>query len=189
MEEEKLSKGEVQSEKIVVRSAKECAYVAVFVALVVAAQFALSFVPGVEIVTLLFVTYSFVFGVKRGVVAAVVFSVLRQVVFGFYPTVLITYLIYYPLLALSFGALGHVIKSPLKFLALIVLIACVLSVCFIMLDNLITPLWYGLDKDATKLYFSSSLPLIAPTLICTAGSLTLLFLPLLKVFGIIKARL
>ena len=56
------------------RAAKECAYLAVFVALLIAAQFVFSFLPGVEIVTVLFVGYAFVFGVKRGMLAATAFS-------------------------------------------------------------------------------------------------------------------
>ena len=40
------------------RSAKEIAYVAVFCALLIGGQFLLAAVPGVEIVTLLFVCYA-----------------------------------------------------------------------------------------------------------------------------------
>ena len=67
---------------------KDCAYIAVFVALTIAAQLCLSFLPGVEVVTVLFITFSFVFGCRRGVAAATVFSLLRQLIFGFFPTVL-----------------------------------------------------------------------------------------------------
>ena len=77
---------------LVWRSGKECAYLAVFVALVIAAQLLLASIPGVEVVTLLLVTYSFVFGVRRGMIAATAFSLLRMLVFGFSPTVLILYL-------------------------------------------------------------------------------------------------
>ena len=88
------------------RASKECAYVAVFAALLIAAQLCFAFLPGVEIVTVLFIAYSFVFGARRGVLSAVTFSLLRQLVFGFFPVVLILYLIYYPLLAFLFGFLG-----------------------------------------------------------------------------------
>ena len=59
--------------KGVTHSAKECAYIAVFVALVIAAQLAFSAVPGVEVVTVLFVAYAFTFGVARGMIAATAF--------------------------------------------------------------------------------------------------------------------
>ena len=63
---------------VAVRSAKECAYLALFVALQIAAQLLFSALPGVEIVTLLFISYSFVFGVRRGTLAATAFALLRQ---------------------------------------------------------------------------------------------------------------
>ena len=86
-------------QKIAVRSAKECAYLAVFVALLIGGQLALSAVPGVEIVTVLLVAYAFVFGACRGMMVATAFSLLRQMVFPFSPTVLVLYLIYYNFLS------------------------------------------------------------------------------------------
>ena len=87
-------------------SAKELAYISVFVALLIAVQLILSFIPGVELVTVLFVAYSFSMGVRRGMLAATTFSLLRQLDFGFFPTVLVLYLIYFNLLCLLFGLLG-----------------------------------------------------------------------------------
>lgn len=170
-------------------AAKECAFVAVFVALVIAAQLVLSFLPGVEVVTVLFVSYAFVMGWKRGVIAACVFSLLRQIVFGIFPVVLILYLIYYTLLALCFGALGKRIKRTTKFLPLLVAIACVGTVGFTMLDNLLTPLWYGYGAKAARLYFYSSLPFMIPHVICTAVSVACLFLPLTFVFRKVRSML
>ena len=63
-------------------TAREIANLAVFVALVLAAQFLFSFVAGVEIVTVLFVTYAFTFGIRRGMLAATAFSLLRMFIFG-----------------------------------------------------------------------------------------------------------
>ena len=65
--------------------AKECAYLSMFVALLIAVQLALFAVPGVELITVLLASYAFCMGVRRGVIAAVSFSLLRQLVFGFYP--------------------------------------------------------------------------------------------------------
>ena len=163
-------------------TAKECALLAVFVAIVIAAQIVLSAIPGVEIVTVFFVSYSFVVGWKKGMLAATAFSLLRQIIFGFCPTVLILYLVYYNLLTLSFGLLGMMIKDPIKGLPLIVLIACFGTVFFTMFDNILTPLWYSYSKRATELYFFSSLPFMVPQVICTAISVTCLFVPLWKVF-------
>lgn len=172
-----------------IRSAKECAYLAVFVALVIAAQLALSMVPGLEVVTVLFVGYAFVFGWKRGMVAATAFSLLRQLVFGAYATVLILYLIYFNLLAAVFGALGSKIKSPVKWLALLTLIACLCTVGFTMLDNVLTPLWYGYTARAAKTYFYASFPTMISQTVCTAVTVVGLFLPVWKVFSSVKKTL
>lgn len=158
---------------------------AVFVAVVIAAQTVLSFVPGVEIVTVLFVSYSFVVGWKRGMFTATAFSLLRQIIFGFFPTVLILYLVYYNLLTFCFGMLGKKMKAPVKYLPLIVMLACLGTVFFTMFDNILTPFWYGYSKRATELYFFSSLPFMIPQVICTAISVATLFLPLWKVFKMI----
>ena len=161
---------------------KDCAYIAVFVALTIAAQLCLSFLPGVEVVTVLFVTFSFVFGCRRGVAAATVFSLLRQLIFGFFPTVLVLYLIYYNLLALLFGFLGRWSKLTPKNIILLTLTACLCTVCFTMLDNLITPLWYGYSGKVLKIYFYASFSVMIPQVICTAVSVGVLFFPLVKIF-------
>ena len=155
---------------------------AVFVVAVIAGQTVFSAIPGVEIVTVLFVAYSFSAGWKKGMLAATAFSLLRQIIFGFFPTVLILYLVYYNLLALSFGLLGKKIIKPIKALPLIVLIACLGTVLFSMIDNVLTPIWYGYGTRATRAYFLASLPFMIPQVICTAVSVACLFLPLWKIF-------
>lgn len=176
-------------EKKEANSAKEFAYLAVFVALVVAAQLALSFVPGVEVVTVLFVAYSFTFGVKRGALAATSFSLLRQLVFGFYPTVFVLYLLYFNLLTFVFGSLGKTVRSPRRALCWLTLAACVCTVCFTMIDNVLTPLWYAYTPRAAKAYFYASFSFLIPQVVCTAVSVGVLFLPLQKVFKNIKKSL
>lgn len=169
--------------------AKECAYLAMFVALVIAVQVALSIVPGVELVTVMFVVYSFTLGVKRGVISATAFSLLRQIVFGVYPVVLILYLIYYNLLALLFGFLGNKLKNTLKWLWLIVLLACIMTICFTMLDNVLTPWWYGYTKRSFELYFKASLTFMLPQVVCVGVSVGVMFYPLYKVFSKLKSTL
>ena len=171
------------------RTAKECALLAVFVAVVIAAQMVLSFIPGVEIVTVLFVSYSFVAGWKRGMFTATAFSLLRQIIFGFFPTVLILYLVYYNLLTFCFGILGKKIKKPTKYLPLIVILACFGTVLFTMLDNILTPLWYGYNEQVAKIYFYTSIPFMIPQLLCTGVSVLSLFLPLSKIFKIIYKQM
>ena len=172
-----------------VRSAKECAYLAVFVALLIGAQLPLAALPGVEIVTLLFVAYAFVFGIRRGMLAATAFSLLRQFVFAFSPTVLILYLVYYNLLTAVFGLLGLWIKKPLVHLWWLTAVACICTVGFTLLDDLITPLWLGFSERAWRAYFYASLSFMIPQTVCTAVTVGLLFYPLQRVFRQIKKGL
>ena len=161
---------------------KDCAYIGVFVALTITTQLCLSFLPGVELVTALFVAFAFAFGCQRGIAAATVFSLLRHVVCGFYPTVLVLYLIYYNLLCLLFGFLGRWSRlTPQKVLWLTA-VACVCTICFTMLDNIITPLWYGYSGRVFKIYFYASLSVMLPQVICTAVSVGVLLYPLVNFF-------
>ncbi|MBQ7368316.1 MAG: hypothetical protein IJW60_01240 [Clostridia bacterium] len=180
---------EKTAKKAAVRSAKECAYLAAFVALVIAVQFVLSFVPGVELVTVLFVTYSLTMGARRGMTAATAFSLLRQLVFGFFPTVLVLYLLYFNLLALSFGLLGLKLPVKAKTLPLLTALACLGTVCFTLIDNVLTPLWYGYSASAAWAYFVAAFPFMIPQVICTAVSVATLALPLVKAFYVIKKQL
>lgn len=175
--------------KYALKSAKECAFIAVFVALLIAGQFVLSAVPGVEVVTVLFCSYAFAFGVRRGMAAATAFSFIRQLLFGFFPNVLILYLLYYNLLAATFGGLGKKIKRPLRFLAVIVAVASVCAVAFTALDNVITPLWYGYSARAARAYAFASLPFMGVQALNAAISVGVLFLPLFRAFSAAKRTL
>ena len=170
-------------------TAKECAFMAVFVALLIASQFVLSAIPGVELVTILFITYSCAMGSKRGMLCATAFTLLRQFIFGALPTVLILYLIYYNLLTFTFGLIGKKLNLKLKNLIVVVIIACAFTAFFTLLDDIITPIYNGYSLKATKLYFYASLPVMASQVICTAISSVCLFVPFYKVFKSVKKPL
>ncbi len=170
-------------------SSKECVYIAMMVAILIVAQWTLSFISGVEIVTVLFATYAFVFGVKRGILVGIAFSLVRQLVFGFYPYVLILYATYYPLVAICFGLFGKRIKNVKKKLVFIISIACLCTVCFTFLDTIIFSLWYGLSKRALEVRFYASLSVMAGQTICTAITVALLFVRLKKTFQYLKNKL
>lgn len=89
-------------------TAKNIAYIALMTALLTGGQFALSFVAGVEVVTVLLLCFSAYFGVIMGVAAAASFCTLRCIIWGFMPNVALLYYIYYPLFALLFGLLGKI---------------------------------------------------------------------------------
>lgn len=118
--------------------AREIAAVAVMTALLIGGQLAMSALVGVEVVTVLLLCFSWAFGPRAGALAAVAFSLLRCFIWGFYPSAIVLYIIYYPLFALTFGALGRAPQGVFKKFpvwaavlidVLIAAIACGAAVC------------------------------------------------------------
>ena len=100
------------AEKHNLRAAASVAICAAECAVLIAAQVALGAVAGVELVTVLLLTFSAYFGIVCGVTASVCFSLLRCLIWGFSPTAITLYLIYYPLFAMTFALLGKSNDKP-----------------------------------------------------------------------------
>ena len=163
--------------------AKKIILPSVFTALLIGGQFVLSGISGVEVVTVLLLTFTYKYGIKQGLLVANAFSLLRCFVFGFMPNVIILYLVYYNLFVIVFGLLGKAFKSEygVKKHAIIIAVAIVMTALFTILDNVITPLFYGFTLNATKAYFVASLYTVIPQFICTLATTTFLFPIILKI--------
>ena len=157
--------------------------VAMSVALLIGAQMALSVVTGVEFVTVILLCLSFCYGIRTGLAIATTFSLLRCFFFGFQINVIVLYLVYYNLFVLAFGALGKCFAGKINLTrhVIIVATAVVFTVLFTLLDDLITPLIFAFGRNAAKVYFFQSLTAMVPQMICTAISVSLLFIPLTRV--------
>ena len=105
---------------------KEIVNCAVMTAMLITVQYALSFVSGIELVTVLFISYCYFFGIRCDILTGVAFSLLRCLLFGFMPHILVLYIAYYSLLALIFGTIG-MRKSLL--LACPCLLTLIISIC------------------------------------------------------------
>ena len=180
----------MQKNRALFQSAKDIAFISLMTALLIACQLALSMVAGVEIVTALFLGYCYVFGVRRGIMVAIAFSLLRCLVFGFVPNVLILYLVYYTFFAAVFGLLPRFTEkiSQVKRVVLVVLCAACMTVLFTLFDDVITPLYYGYSARAAKVYFYNSLIVLGAQVTCTIVTVSLLFLPLRRAFGLVSGR-
>lgn len=157
--------------------------VAMCVALLIAGQLALSSVSGIEIVTVMLLSFCWCYGVRHGIAIATTFSLLRCFVFGFQANVIVLYLVYYNLFAVFFGWLGGRFagkKALLKTVAVVVS-AVAFTALFTLLDDVITPLMYGFNENATRVYFYQSLAAMIPQTVCAAVTVSLLFHPLTKV--------
>lgn len=95
-------------------AAKKIAVCAMTAAILIAVQAVFGFVSGIEVVTVLLLSFSAYFGAVCGMISAVAFSILRCFIWGFYPSVIVLYLIYYPLFALLCGILGRVSDEKIK---------------------------------------------------------------------------
>ena len=170
------------------RAAKEIALNGVFTALLIGGQIVLSGISGVEIVTVLLLSFSYYFGIRRGLFVANAFSLLRCLIFGFFPNVIILYLVYYNLFVLAFGLLGIKLKKELNLVIHIILViaACIMTIIFTGLDDIITPLYYRFSIDAMRAYALASLTAVIPQVICTIVTVSFLLPILNRVFGNIK---
>ena len=157
--------------------------VAMCVALLIAGQLALSSVSGIEIVTVMLLCFCYCYGVRHGIAIATTFSLLRCFVFGFQINVIVLYLVYYNLFAIFFGWLGARFtgKNALLKTVIVVASAVVFTAMFTLLDDVITPLIYGFNENATRVYFYQSLTAMIPQTVCAAVTVSLLFHPLTKV--------
>ena len=170
------------------RAAKEIALNGVFTALLIGGQIVLSGISGVEIVTVLLLSFSYYFGIRGGLFVANAFSLLRCLIFGFFPNVIILYLVYYNLFVLAFGLLGIRFKKELNLVIHIILViaACIMTIIFTGLDDIITPLYYRFSIDAMRAYALASLTAVIPQVICTIVTVSFLLPILNRVFGNIK---
>ena len=170
------------------RRTAELTLIGTFIAMLIGAQLALSFISGVEIVTVLFLAFAFRFGVRRGVIVATLFSLLRCFVFGFFAQVLILYLVYYNLFAITAGLIGARYRHEISGYALVTvtLFAVAATLCFTALDNLITPVFFGFSVAAAKAYAIASLPTVIPHVICSAITVIALFVPVIKIFKLCR---
>ena len=165
-------------------SVKSIALCGMFVALLIGAQFALAWAPNVEVVTVLLLSFSLYFHKWNGMLVATVFSVVRCVIFGFYPTVIILYIVYYNAFAFLFGTVGEKLGKSLTLIQFIIIIVLtvIMTACFTLLDDVITPVFYGIDF---KGYFLASLPFMLTQCISSVVTVTFLLIPLLKAYALI----
>ena len=164
------------------RTTKFITLTALFTALLLAVQLALSGIAGVELVTVTFLSFCFCAGIFAGITVAVSFSLIRCFLFGFYPTVIILYLTYYVLFALFFGFVGVRCKHELTVKSYItaIIFVVVFTAVFTLLDDVITPIFYGFNERSTVAYFYASLPFMLTQCICALVSSVVLFAPIVR---------
>lgn len=123
--------------------ARTIAFVGIAAATVECAKLALSFLPNVEVVTLLVALYGYVFG-WIGVCAAAVFVCIEPLIYGI-NTWVITYFIYWPLVAFVFMMLR---RRGVKNRFILTAWAVLLTVFFGILSSIIdTVILIGVNEN------------------------------------------
>lgn len=165
--------------------ARNITKVGICVAMLIGAQLVLGSLSGIEVVSVLLLSFSFSFGFFVSVAIATTFSLLRCLIFGSYINVIILYLVYYNLFAIYFAFLGKKIKlrTGAKEIAIVTFSSIVFTICFTLLDNVITPVFYGFTKNAAIAYFYASLYSMATQTICVGISVAILFKPLVLILS------
>jgi hypothetical protein len=137
-------------------------------------KLALSFLPNVEIVTVLLALYGYVFGLL-GVMAALVFVSIEPLIYGF-GTWVISYYIYWPAVALVFMLLA---KMKIRNRWVIASFGLLLTACFGVLSSLVDiglfsgtydNFWYRFG-----IYYARGIAFYATQIICNAVLFPLLF--------------
>lgn len=157
---------------------------AVFVAILIVSQVALSAINGIELITVLLASFVFCYGFRLGFSTVNSFILIRCAIYGFYPSVMLLYITYYNLFALVVGFIGSKSRHKLarKSFAASLIAIIVLVLMFTVLDDIITPLYYSLNWVMTKSYWMMSLTAVIPQEICAILTMIFLFPILVKTF-------
>ena len=165
--------------------AKAVALVGIMAATLECAKLALSFLPNIEVVTLLTALYGYVFG-WYGVAAAVIFVCIEPLIYGFGGWI-ITYIIYWPLVATVFMLLG---RRGVKNRFLLTAVAVGMTVLFGILSSVVdTAILLGVNGNYFKnlaLYYARGVIFYAVQIACNAAIFPTLFPFLSERLSVIK---
>lgn len=162
------------------KSAKRIAFAGVMGALLVVGKFALSFIPNVEVVTTLLIAYCFVFGFD-GVVASLVFCTFDVILYPPSIDVVISYYIYWNLLAITVAILKELnVKNFIYYFVT----ACVYTVLFGVITSLFNSLFFGVPFGAV---YIAGLYFYAIHIVSTAVFMIVGFTPITKILEKIKS--
>lgn len=164
------------------KEALKLALIAIMSATLEVGKLALSFIPNVEIVTLLCGVYGYVFGIY-GIIAAYVFVGLEILIWGV-NTWLIAYLIHWGCVALVFMFLG---KFKIKNRLILTTTAVVLTACFGVLSSLIdtgllTGFWNNFWKRFAILY-TRGFAFYIVEIVCNLLLFLIVFQPLVNIIN------
>jgi len=123
--------------------ARDIALIPLLSASIIVGKLALSFIPNVEIVTLLFMVHTVSFGLKRSLIASVIFVTVEILIYGFSTWVLAYYLIW-PILIVVTWRLKDKLKSEFGYAAIAGIFGFLLGAFFAVFESFFYGWAYGL---------------------------------------------
>lgn len=123
-------------------SAKDIVLIGILSASITGGKMVLSAIPNVEIVTLLFMVYTVVFGIRRALFVSVIFSTTEILLWGVH-TWLLTYYIIWPLLILLTAALSRFLKGEFSRAILAGAFGLTFGIYFALVEAMLYGLNYG----------------------------------------------
>ncbi|NLJ97984.1 MAG: hypothetical protein GX320_01775 [Tissierellia bacterium] len=121
---------------------RDVALIGILSATITAGKLVLSFVPNVEIVTLLFIVYTVVFGVRKSFLASVVFSTTEILIYGF-STWLLGYYLVWPLLIIVTGLMSKKMESEYVYATIGAIFGYAFGALFAIVESIFYGLAYG----------------------------------------------
>lgn len=123
--------------------ARDVALVGILSAVITAGKQALSFIPNVEIVTLLFIIYTVTFGAKRTLLVSVIFTTLQILIYGF-ATWLLVYYFLWPLLIITTTLIKDKLKSEYGYAVVAGFYGMIFGLIFAVSESFFYGAAYGL---------------------------------------------
>lgn len=123
---------------------KEIALIGLLSATITGGKLALSFIPNVEIVTLLFILYANIFGIKRTLLVSFIFTTMEIFIYGM-NTWLFAYYLVWPLLVVLAWLLGRGAKNEYSFALLAGLFGLLFGLLFAITESFFYGWAYGVN--------------------------------------------
>jgi len=123
--------------------AKDIALIGLLSASITSGKLILSFIPNVEIVSLLLIVYTVTFGLKRSILVSIIFTTTEIFIYGFSTWLLVYYLIW-PMLVIITHLIKKIIKNEYGYATVAGLFGLFFGLFFAIVESFFYGYAYGL---------------------------------------------
>lgn len=123
--------------------ARDIAIIGLLSASITTGKLVLSFIPNVEIVSLLFIVYTIIFGIKRSIIISIIFSTTEIFIYGFSTWLLVYYLVW-PMLIIIIHFAKKTVKTEYGYATIAGLFGLFFGAFFAVAESFFYGYAYGL---------------------------------------------